>query len=114
MNELDRDRMREMLEYAKTAARLLGSSDEAALKADERTYLATRHALVILGEAANQVCAEARASIPDVPRRDAIAMRQRLVHGYRTVLADVIVQTVRDDLPELIASLEAALKEEGQ
>jgi uncharacterized protein with HEPN domain len=75
MDTVDRDLIKEMLEYATAAVRLMGSADASALRADERTYLAVRHAISIVGEAASQVSRETRASLPLVPWRDAIAMR---------------------------------------
>ena len=112
MNRLDRERLEDMLQHAETAVRLLGSADPAGLAADDRTYLAVRKAIEIVGEAANQVSEECRATLPEISWFDAIAMRHRLVHGYRTIHPVVVVGTVRDDFPPLIAALERALKDE--
>lgn len=114
MDELDRGRVLDMLHYARTAVRLLGSADPAALQADERTFLAVCKAIEIVGEAADQVSAATRSRFPQVPWADAIAMRHRLVHGYRSIRTDVVVRTVQTDLPGLIASLEGALKDQAQ
>jgi len=39
----------------------------------------------------------------------AIAMRHRLIHGYDTVSAAVVTQTVREDFPPLIEAVKVAL-----
>ena len=111
MDTADRDLIEEMLQYARLAIGFLGSSEPAALESDQKAYLAIRHALGIVGEAANQVSASTRAELSDVPWRDVISMRHRLYHGYRYVEADIIVSTVRDHLPFLVATLEDALKD---
>jgi uncharacterized protein with HEPN domain len=38
-------------------------------------------------------------------------MRHHLVHGYRQVRAEILAKTVREDLPELIATLRRSLKD---
>lgn len=111
MDTADRDLIEEMLQYARLAIGFLGSQEPTALESDHRTYLAIRHALGIVGEAANQVSPATRAELTDVPWRDVISMRHRLYHGYRHVEADVIVSTVRNHLPSLVEALEDALKD---
>lgn len=113
MNSEDRDLVADMIRYAETAIRLLGTMDVDAVEADERTLLALCQAIEIIGEAANGVTSETQASTPDVPWKDAIAMRHRLIHGYRSIRVDVIVSTVREDLPPLIAALERALEDDA-
>ena len=110
MNAIDRERLIDMLEYASEAAEMLGSSDVQAVEADRRTLLALSCAIQVIGEAANGVSPETRASLPEVPWPKVIGMRHRLVHGYRTRSTETIVETVRDDLPGLIGQLEDALK----
>lgn len=71
-------------------------------------YTATR-ATEIIGEAASQVDPAMRGSLPSLPWRQAIAMRNRLIHGYRTVDAQTIFETIRDNFPPLIAEIERLL-----
>lgn len=111
MDTADRDLIEEMLQYARLAIGFLGSSEPVALESDQKAYLAIRHALGIVGEAANQVSPSTRSDLSDVPWRDVVSMRHRLYHGYRHVQADVIVSTVRDHLPLLVEALEKALKD---
>jgi uncharacterized protein with HEPN domain len=40
-------------------------------------------------------------------------MRHRLVHAYFDINLDILWRTVQDDLPPLLAALEAALGKEG-
>jgi uncharacterized protein with HEPN domain len=100
-----------MLDYARTAIDLLGPADAAALEKDKRTLLAVSKAIEIVGEAASKVSAECRAELPHVPWRQAIGMRNRLIHGYSSLEAEVLVSTVHKDLPALVTVLERALKD---
>ena len=114
MNKLDRARLADMLHYAELAISFVGDYDPAGLEKDERTFLATCKAIEIIGEAASQVSPEGREQFPDLPWRESIAMRHRLVHGYRSVVSDVILGTVRGSLPALVGSLHRALEDNAQ
>ncbi len=72
-------------------------------------FFALQHALQIIGEAASQVSAERRATISAIPWRTVVGMRHRLVHAYTDINPTIIWETVRDDIPPLIAVLELAL-----
>ena len=114
MNNLDRGRLVDMLYYAELAISFTGAYEAAELEIDERTFLATCKAIEIVGEAANQVSLEGRRLLPDLPWREIVAMRHRLVHGYWSVVSEVIVGTVRASLPPLVRSLRRALEDNAQ
>ena len=63
-------------------------------------------ALETVGEAAARVSEETRKASPDIPWRDVIGMRNRLVHGYFDLDLDKVWETVQSDLSPLIAALE--------
>jgi uncharacterized protein with HEPN domain len=65
----------------------------------------------IIGEAGARVSNAGRARYADIPWRVIIGMRNRLIHGYDVVDLNMLRDTVTDDLPPLIAQLEAALAE---
>jgi len=114
MDEVDVDLVRDMLRYSEIAVRLLGSADAVEFSRDERTNLAVRHALQIVGEAASRISAKGRAEFWGVPWDKVVGMRHHLVHGYRQLRAEIVVRTVRESLPELIAALKDALKDQRQ
>ncbi len=109
MNEIDREWLLDMLDYARKATRILGTADAKALAADERSFLALSYAVQVIGEAAGKVSPEGRAALPSISWQDAIAMRHRLVHGYRGRSAEIIVQTITDKLPDLIIALDSVV-----
>jgi uncharacterized protein with HEPN domain len=113
MNDIDREWLIDMLEYAREARSLLGAGGADELDADRKTLLAVRLAIQTVGEAATRVSPQAQAEFPQIPWNRIIGMRHRLVHGYRTIATTLIVDTVRDHIPPLIAILEAAGVEKG-
>lgn len=65
----------------------------------------------IIGEAAARVSEDARARHPQIPWALIVGMRNRLIHGYNEVDRQVLWETVRTDLPALIAQLEQMLSD---
>jgi uncharacterized protein with HEPN domain len=108
MNEVDREWLKDMLESAREAVSLLGARDATELDSDRRSLLAVIHSIVTLGEAAGHVSQQGQTELPGIPWKDVIGMRHRLVHGYRTRSTAIVVDTVRNHLPTLIATLEKA------
>ena len=68
-----------------------------------------REAVEVVGEAAAQVPPRIRDALQQVPFRQAADMRNKLVHGYGQISPHILSNTVREDLPQLIAQLEEAL-----
>ncbi len=73
---------------------------------DRRTQLSVLKSVEIVGEAAAQVRVEVRQANPDIPWREIVGMRNRLVHGYFDIDLPLVWDTVRQDIPDLIDRLE--------
>ncbi|HSD63824.1 MAG TPA: HepT-like ribonuclease domain-containing protein [Ignavibacteriaceae bacterium] len=59
----------------------------------------------IIGEAASKLSEEYIENHSDVPWIDIVGMRNRLIHGYFDVDIELIWNTVKKDLPDLIIKL---------
>ena len=81
---------------------------------DERITFSFAKAIEIVGEAAAHVGRETREAHSDIPWRDIIAMRNRLVHVYFEINLRLVWKTVRQDLPDLIARLEPLIPPEPE
>ena len=66
----------------------------------------------IIGEAASKVTKDSRDQFPEIPWAVIVAMRNRLIHAYYDVDLDRVWDTLSDDLPPLILSLENCMKKE--
>lgn len=100
--------LRHMLDYAREA--LSQGRSRSDLDTDRLFNLALTHLVELIGEAASRVRVEDRPRYPDIPWAQVVSMRNRLIHGYDVVDLDILWQTVVEDLPPLIAALEAALR----
>jgi uncharacterized protein with HEPN domain len=60
----------------------------------------------VIGEAARKVSTGTQESADEIPWRQIIGMRNRLVHGYVAVDHNIVWDVASVDIPALIASLE--------
>lgn len=112
MQENDTIRLRHMLDAARQAVEFTRGRSRTDLDRDSMLVLALVKLVEILGEAATQVSHLGRANAPNLPWAEIVAMRHRLVHAYFDISLDILWQTVRQDLPLLIAALEELLGSE--
>ena len=112
MRKDDRIRLQHMLDAAREALSFAKGRQREDLDTDRLLVLALVKAIEIIGEAAHQTSESARASFPGIPWEDIVGMRHRLVHAYFDINLDILWRTVQDDLPPLLAALEAAVGEQ--
>ncbi len=67
--------------------------------------------IAIIGEAMNGLDNDFLAQHPDLPSKDAVAMRNVLVHDYDMVDTEELWKTITKDLPKLREVVQGILKE---
>ena len=77
---------------------------------DEKLRLALTHLLQVIGEAARRVSPEFRDKNPQIPWKEIVGMRSKVVHDYLNVDEDIVWQTIKNDLPPLVLELEKILR----
>lgn len=77
---------------------------------DIKTIRAVELNFIIIGEATSGIPDSIQEAHPEIPWHLMRAMRNRLVHVYFEVDPKLVWDTVRDDLPGLIFSLEILIK----
>ena len=105
----DHVRFAHMLDHALEAVTMCEARARADLDHDRMFNLALVRLVEIVGEAANRVTKQGQADHPEIPWREIISMRNRIVHGYDQVNFDILWAVVRSDLPPLVAHLKATL-----
>jgi len=95
-----------MLDHAREAVKMIDGKKREDLGVERMLELSLVRLIEIIGEAAARVSLESRTRYPSIPWREAIGMRNRLIHGYDSVDLDVLWDTVELDLPPLISELE--------
>ena len=112
MRKDDEIRLRHMLDGAREALSFARGRTRGDLDNDRQLVLALVKDVEIVGEAATQVTESTRRRLPEIPWEQIVGMRNRLVHAYFDINLDIVWTTVREDLPELIARLEPAIRPE--
>lgn len=76
-------------------------------ESSEEKQLALERLFEIVGEAASKVSEDFKKTHPQLPWREATAMRNFVVHDYAGVDIDVIWDSAQTDIPKLLLELEA-------
>ena len=106
MRREDAAHLLDMLVAARDAVTFADELSYGEYARDRRHQLAILKAVEIVGEAASRLSGETKELHPDIPWREIVGMRNRLVHAYFDVDLRLVWDTVQGDLPSLIAKLE--------
>jgi len=104
----DRVRIEHMLEGARDVRTYIAGRVRADLDTDSMLVRAMTNAVQQIGEAAANVSDTGRARVSGLPWGQIVAMRHVLVHVYWGVDLERLWTTATDDVPILIAAIEAA------
>jgi len=105
-------RLLHMRDHARKAVEMTQGRNRSELEKDEMLSFALARLVELIGEAANQTEKETRARHPQIPWSSMIGMRHRLIHEYDKMDQDILWDTIKQDLPKLIAELDKILGED--
>lgn len=105
----DRVTIRQMLDHLEEAVALARERTRSDLDTDRLLLLALLKLVEIVGEAATRISAATQAAQPEIPWREIIGTRNRLVHGYDSVDGDILWNIVTVDFPPLATQLRGLL-----
>jgi uncharacterized protein with HEPN domain len=111
MNERDRTRLEDMLAEAYRVQKFLENKTNDDLFQDTLLAYAVVRAVEIVGEAATQTSVELRQMHPEIPWRNIIGMRNRIVHGYSSLDLNIVWEVATRNLPTLTPLLEKILRQ---
>lgn len=112
MHSDDRIRLQHMIDAGREAMDFASGHCRAELNTNRMLVLSLVKSVEILGEAASKVSEDLRSIYPDLPWREMVTMRNRLIHGYFDINLDIVWQTVITELPPLVVLLESILVRE--
>ena len=101
--------LRQMLDYIEEASALAQGRTRADIESDRMFFLALLKLVEIVGEAATRVTEATQTTHPDIPWREIIGTRNRLIHGYDAVDYAILWDIVTADFPPLADQLKRIL-----
>lgn len=101
-----------MMDMARKALDLARGVNRSAFDRDEKTRYALVHLLQIIGEAARRVSQDFKTAHPEIPWKDIIGFRHKIVHDYMHINDDFVWAALTTDLEPLIRELEKLLPSE--
>ena len=105
----DRIRVQHMLDAAREVVESAADSTRDSLNDNRVWALGLVKCIEIIGEAAARVGEETRSQCGQVPWKEIVGMRNRLVHVYFDIDLDQVWQAIVEDIPPLVAQLEEIL-----
>lgn len=109
MESRDLARLKHMLDSTKAILLFIKGKRRASLDKDRLLLSAILRELEIIGEAANRVTEKTKKRFPQLPWKELVGMRNRLIHAYFDVDHDIIWKTIREYLPSFQKELKQAI-----
>lgn len=95
----------DMILAAEDGLSFMAGLDEATFRSSRLHQNAVIRSLEVIGEAAGKLSTQFRSSHDEIPWREIVGMRHRLIHDYGGVSLDVVWRITRERLPDLLARL---------
>jgi len=102
-------RLRHMLDAAEEAISFARGRKREDLDDNRMLVLSLVKDIEIIGEAATKVSEDCRCEHPEIPWKEIVTMRNRLIHAYFDVNPDIVWKTVTEELPSLTIELRRIL-----
>jgi uncharacterized protein with HEPN domain len=112
MQPRERHYLLDMLNAAKLALDFVGGVSWDDFQLDLMRQAAVTRQFEIIGEAARRISEASQAELPEIPWRQIIGMRNRIIHEYDRITLSRLWDTIQIALPELITVLEKAIATE--
>lgn len=112
MREPERDpgRLQDIVDAANHIASFTEGYSQEELAADALRYFAVVKNVEIIGEAAYMLSLDFKEKHSEIPWNDIIRMRHVLVHGYATIIPELLWHTALVDVPMLKKQIEGIMQ----
>ncbi len=93
--------LKDILSACRKIEAIVTATSEDTFLQDEVFPAAVLHHLTVIGEAINRLSVELRALHPEVPWRQIVAVRHRIVHAYFDLDCQILWDAATGDVPQL-------------
>jgi uncharacterized protein with HEPN domain len=105
MKDEDRIRIQHMIDAIEEALSFVSGITEENFSKSRMIILSVIKDIEIIGEAASTISEETKIKNPDIPWKDIIGLRNRLIHGYFDIDIKILWNTTKNNLPLLLKAL---------
>ena len=106
--------MGHMLDTARKAVEKVRGKTRRQYDGDEDLRIVLAHLVQTIGEAAARVSPDTRSAHMNIPWKQIVGIRHRIVHDYMDVDYDVLWEVATHDLPRLVTALEKIIPDEEE
>ena len=114
MRRDDLIRMRHMLDAAQKAITFAVGKSRTDVARDPMLAYALVRAVEVIGEAASKISRDSQERHNEIPWRQVIGIRHRLIHGYDDINFDILWETVTTALPPFVRTLEGIIGSDSE
>jgi len=107
------DYFRDILDSIIEIEKFVKGLDYSNFKTDRKTILAVIRDIEVIGEAAKNISRAIRKNYPEIPWKDIVGMRDKLIHGYFGIDLEILWETLQQDLPQLKIHILKLIEEEN-
>lgn len=109
MENKDLARFKHMLDSTQAILSFVKGKRRTSLDKERVLVSAILREFEIIGEAANRISKKTQEKFSEIPWKELVGMRNRLIHAYFDVDYDIIWKTIREYLPDFQKQLKAVI-----
>ena len=109
MENKDLARLKHMIDSTEAVLAFAKGKQRVSLDKDRLFQSAVMRELEIIGEAAGRVSEKTKKQFPDLPWKELVGLRNRLIHAYFDVDHDIVWKTIREYLPSFLQRLQEVI-----
>lgn len=109
MENEDKIRLLHMIEATEEVLSFIKDTGKEEFAKNRMLILSVIKDIEIIGEAASKISEKVKIEYPEIPWKDIIGMRNRLIHGYFDVDINLVWNTANKNLPQLLSLLKNTL-----
>ena len=103
--------LKDILDAIEAIENFVEGMDFESFQKDDKTSSAVIRKFEIIGEATRNIPQDIRKAYPDIPWKEMVGFRDKLIHFYFGIKYEIVWDTIKSRLPELKTKIERVLKD---